>query len=171
MTFIHLAENRYSVRVYQKKEVETEKLDTILKAGWVAPSAGNQQPNQFVVVNTTENQAKLSKGVSAHGAPLAIIVCTDEDVAWKRPFDGHSMVDIDATIATDHMMMCAEDLGLATCWLTYFDPKVICTEFNIPPNLIPVSILAIGYSADEKPQSPERHTTTRNAQIIKYGAF
>jgi Nitroreductase len=173
MNFIQLAEKRYSVRSYHSKAVESEKIETVLKAGWLAPTAANQQPNQFLVINTADSLTRLAKGANAHQAPLAIIVCADKSHAWKRPFDGHIMAEIDATIATDHMMLCAEDLGLATCWLTYFDPEVIRREFSIPDTLIPVNILAIGYSADPTPQPSTRHAKTRKPfiQIVKYNSF
>ena len=69
--------------------------------------------------------------------------------------------DIDSSIATVHMMMCAQDLGLSSCWITYFDPAIVHKKFNIPSNLVPVNILAIGYGAD-RPQSPDRYTKTKN---------
>lgn len=173
MTFIDLAKKRYSVRNYQNTAIETEKLDTILQAGRVAPTAANLQPVHFVVANDSESLQKLKKGTNAHNAPLAIIVCADKTTAWVRPFDQHSMVEIDATIATDHMMMCAGDLGLASCWLTYFDPETIRREFKIPTNLVIVNILVIGYSADKTPQSPERHSQYRKpiTQMVTFGTY
>jgi len=160
MDFLSLAKKRYSVRAYKKKPVEQEMIDKILQAGWVAPTAANLQPNKFLVLNDEQSLSKLAKGTDHHGAPLAIVVCASKTVAWVRPFDKASMVEIDATIATDHMMMQAEDLGLGSCWLTYFDPAVIKREFNIPDNLVPVNILVIGY-ADGVPASPERHSSAR----------
>lgn len=173
MKFLELAKKRYSVRNYQEKKVEQEKLALILEAGRIAPTAVNKQPNHFLVIQQAAGLEKLAKGVNAHGAPLAVIVCTDKDTAWTRPFDNHSMTDIDASIAADQMMMCAEDLGLATCWLTYFQPEIIRQEFNIPSNLVPVNILAIGYSADETPQSPDRHNKTRKPldSLVSYESF
>lgn len=173
MSLLDLLKKRYSVRNYRTDAVEQEKLNKILEAAWVAPTAGNQQPIQLLVVNTKEGFKKLNAGTNPHGAPIAIIVSANKDVVWTRPFDGHSMADIDAAIATDHMMLCAEDLGLSTCWLTYFKPEVIRQEFNIPDNLIPVNILVIGYSADQKPNSPERHTETRKPlkNMVTYGTF
>lgn len=84
------------------------------------------------------------------------------------------MLDIDASIATDHMMMmCAEDMGLSSCWITYFNPEIVRRELNIPSNLVPVNILAIGYSADKVPQSANRHEQTRVAlsDMSTYGSF
>lgn len=66
-----------------------------------------------------------------------------------KAFGGHDIVEIDTSIVTDHMMLEASDLELGTCWICHFDPSIIKTEFNIPENLEPVNILAIGYSADE----------------------
>ena len=81
-------------------------------------------------------------------------------VSWKRPHDGKDIADIDVSIVTDHMMLQATELGLGTCWICYFDDKVLRTEFKIPDNYVPVNILAIGY-ADSEPLSPDRHITLR----------
>jgi nitroreductase len=172
MDFLELAKKRYSVRAYQKRPVEQEKIDLILQAGRVAPTAANRQPNIFLVLSDEQDFSKLTKGTNPHGAALAIIVCADKKTAWVRPFDKASMVDIDATIATDHMMLQAEDLGLGSCWLTYFDPVIIRREFNIPDNIIPVNILVIGYP-DEEPASPERHSTARKPleNILRYKSW
>lgn len=172
MNFLDLAKKRYSVRKYENKSVEAEKLNAILESGRVAPTAANQQPCTFLVLNGEAEVSKLSGACSPHGAPLAIIVCADKDTAWVRPFDNASMVEVDSSIAATHMMLCAEDLGLSSCWITYFDPAIVRKTFNIPANLIPVNILVIGYNAD-KGQSPERHSQTRKPldAIVKYSTF
>ena len=172
MDFLDLAKSRYSVRKYENKTVETEKLTAVLDAGRIAPTAANKQPCIFLVLNDKEALEKLDKACRSHGAPLAIVVCADKDTAWVRPFDKANMVEIDSSIAADHMMMCAQDLGLSSCWITYFDPAVVRKEFNIPANLVPVNILVIGYGADEV-QSPDRHTETRKPldAIVKYSSF
>lgn len=170
--FLELAKKRYSVRNYENKPIELEKLNMILEAGRIAPTAANQQPCVFLVLNDKESINKLSKACSPHGAPLAIIACANKNVSWTRPFDNSSMIEIDSSIATDHMMLCAQDLGLSSCWITYFDPSIIRKQFNIPNNLVPVNILVVGYGAD-KPQSPDRHSQTRNPldSIVKYSSF
>jgi nitroreductase len=171
-SFLDLAKSRYSVRKYENRTVEAEKLTAILEAGRIAPTAANKQPCIFLVLNNEESIEKLCKACSPHGAPLAIVVCAEKTTAWVRPFDKANMGEIDSTIAADHMMMCAQDLGLSSCWITYFDPKIARKEFNIPDNIVPVNILAIGYSADE-PQSPDRHDETRKPldSIVKYSTF
>lgn len=160
MGFLEDAKKRYSVRSYNERRVETEKLEKIIEAAHVAPTAANLQPVHLLIVQEAEGMAKIAKAGNVYGAPVAIIVCADHDKAWVRPFDGKQTGDIDATILTDHMMMEATELGLGTVWVCYFDPEVISREFNLPENLEPVNILAIGYS-DEEGADPERHGRTR----------
>lgn len=160
MDFIEIAKKRYSVRSYSDRKVETEKLDKILQAAHVAPTAANLQPVHLIAVQEREGLEKISKGANIYGAPLAVIVCADRDKAWVRPFDNKQTGDIDASILTDHMMMEATELGLGSVWICYFKPDVIRKEFDLPDNLEPINILAIGYS-DEEAADPERHSETR----------
>ena len=162
MSFLELAKKRFSVRTYQPKKVEKEKLLKILEAGRVAPTGANKQPQRIIVIQEQAGLAKLTKGANIYGAPLALIICAEHNVTWKRPFDGKDIADIDASIITDHMMLQATELELGTCWICYFDPKVIRTEFNLPDSVEPVNILAIGYAANA-PLSPERHIAARKS--------
>ena len=172
MDFLSLAKQRCSVRKYRKDSVDTDKLKKILEAARVAPTAANIQSHRLLVIRSEEGLNKLSKGVNFHGAPLAIIVCGDHSNVFVRPFDQKDMVSVDATIVADHIVLEAEDLGLSSCWLTYFNPSVIQTEFNIPANLEPVAIIALGY-ADETKASPERHSTDRKSidEFVFYENF
>ncbi len=147
MKFSELCKSRFSARSYLEKSVEREKLDAVLEAGRLAPTAANKQPQKVIVVNGTD---KLSDAADLYGAPIALIVCADKNTAWKRPFDGKNTADIDASIVTDHMMLAAADLGLDSVWICYFKPDVLRCILNIPDNLEPINILAIGYSG-EKP--------------------
>lgn len=160
MKFIEIAKKRYSVRNYKDQKVEEEKLQKILEAAHVAPTAANLQPVRLLVVQSTEGLAKIGKGANLYGAPLAIIVCADHGKAWVRPFDEKQTTDIDASILTDHMMLQATELGLGSVWICYFNPDVISMELGLPDNLEPVNILAVGYS-DEEEANPERHLQTR----------
>ena len=160
MDFIEIAKKRYSVRSYKNKKVEEEKLEKILEAAHVAPTAANLQPVRLISVQSSEGLAKIGKGANIYGAPLAIIVCADHGKAWVRPFDKKQTADIDASILTDHMMLQATELGLGSVWICYFKPDVIRREFGLPDNLEPVNILAVGYS-DEEAADPKRHAQTR----------
>lgn len=161
MNFIDTAKRRYSVRKYTSQKVEKDKLDLILEAAHVAPSGGNKQPVRLIVVQSDEGLDKVKKAARIYDAPCAIIVCADIDAAWVRPYDGKNIADIDASVATDHMMLQATDLGLGSLWICWFKSEVIKEEFSLPDNLVPVNILALGY-ADCEPASYDRHTETRN---------
>lgn len=160
MNFLDNAKKRYSVRSYKSQKVEQEKLDWILEAARVAPTAANLQPVRLIVVQEKEGLAKIEKAANIYNAPLAVIVCADHSTAWTRPFDKKQTGDIDASILTDHMMLQASELGLGTVWVCYFKPDILSQEFNLPANLEPVNILVIGY-ADEEPADPDRHGKTR----------
>lgn len=160
MDFIEIAKKRYSVRSYQDKKVEEEKLQKILEAAHVAPTAANLQPARLIAVQSREGLGKIGKGANLYCAPLAIIVCADHSKAWVRPYDKKQTGDIDASILTDHMMLQATELGLGSVWICYFKPDVIRKEFGLPDHLEPVNILAVGYS-DEEAADPERHSQTR----------
>lgn len=87
MNFLDIAKTRYSVRSYKDERVEKEKLDQILEAAHVAPTAANLQPVRLLVVQEKEGLDKISKAANIYNAPLAIIVCSDHSIAWERPFD------------------------------------------------------------------------------------
>lgn len=160
MEFSELVKRRYSVRSYNGKKVEQEKVEKILEAAHAAPTAANLQPVRLLVIRQEEGLKKLAKAANIYHAPLAIVVCADHSKAWVRPFDKKQTCDIDASILTDHMMLQAADLGLGSVWICYFKPDVLREEFCIPENLELVNILAVGYS-DEMPPSPDRHEQTR----------
>ena len=172
MSFLELAKKRYSVRQYQTNQVEEEKLLKILEAARMAPSGHNNQPVKLIVVKEKTGLDKLKKGANIYGAPLAIITCCDTKAAWVRPYDSKNILDIDASIATDHMMLQATELGLGTVWVCNFDPKAIKQEFNLPANVEPINILAVGYAAGDA-TSPDRHDKTRKSlkDLVSYETY
>ena len=107
-------------------------------------------------------QAKLDTILEAgRVAPTgAIIVCADTGQAWERKYDGKVIGDIDASIVTDHMMLCAASLGLDTLWICMFKPEAVRAEFNLPEHVEPVNILLVGYGAGI-PADPGRHELLR----------
>ncbi len=160
MDFISIAKKRCSIRSYTERKVEPDKLEKILEAAHVAPTAANLQPVHLITVQSAEGLAKIGKAANIYGAPLAVIVCADHSKAWERPFDKKQTGDIDAAILTDHMMLQATELGLGSVWVCCFKPDVLSREFDIPANLEPVNILVIGYAGEDF-ADPERHNQTR----------
>ncbi len=172
MSFEKLAKARYSTRKYKSQGVEKDKLDLILEAGRVAPTAANKQPQRVLVLQEKESLDKVGKTANIYGAPLAFVVCGDTKEAWERPVDKKVFADIDASVVATHMMIQAADLGLGSVWVGIFDPAVLKGSFNIPDSLEPVGILAVGF-ADEEPASPDRHSETRKklTETVVYESF
>jgi nitroreductase len=153
MRFIELARQRVSIRAYKPDPVSEEQLNEILEAGRLAPTACNLQPFQFIVVSRKETLTELAKGYPAPWfgeAPTVIAICTLPSKAWKRTrHDNRCLVDADAAIAADHMTLAAADLGLGTCWVGAFDPKIVRKVLEVPRNVEPLILLTLGHPNEE----------------------
>ena len=169
MDFITIAKTRCSIRSYTGKKVEPEKLEKILEAAHVAPTAANLQPVRLIAVQSEDGLVKIGKAANIYGAPLAIIICADHNKAWVRPYDQKQTGDIDASILTDHMMLQATELGLGSVWICHFKPDVLRREFGLPEHLEPVNILAIGYAGEDF-TGQSRHSQTRIpvSELVSY---
>ena len=150
MDFLNLAGKRYSVRKFSDKPVEKEKLDKILEAGRLAPTACNNQPQKIIVINDKPALEKVNKCTRyGFGAPVVLIICYNKGESWKRSSDGKDMGDVDAAIVTTHLMLAAASMGLGSTWVGSFDPAAARREFALPDNIIPVAFLPVGYPAED----------------------
>jgi nitroreductase len=160
-SFIELAKARYSCRKYDACPVEQEKLDLILEAGRVAPSAANLQPWHFFVIRGRDMLQQIHQVYHREWfrtAPCVIVICGDHGQSWKRK-DGKDHCDIDIGIVTDHMTLQAADLGLGTCWICNFDAVKTAALLNAESQLEPVVLLPLGYPLDQA--TPDRHREKR----------
>lgn len=172
MDFIDLAKERYSVRNFDTKKIEQEKLNLILKAGQLAPTAVNYQPQRILVIECDEALAKLKTCTNYHfNAPMALLICADKAEAWKRSYDGKSHTDIDGSIVATHMMLQAAELGLGTTWVGHFDPSAIRNAFSIPTNLEPICLLPVGYPSKDAKPNPNHQKRKDISQTIFYNHF
>ncbi len=150
MTFFELIKKRYSVRSYKPDPVEKEKLDLVLEAARLAPTAANRQPITFIVVRTGGRKAQLSRIYNRAfftEAPLVVCVCFNPGQAWTRR-DGKCYGEVDATIAMDHLILAATELGLGTCWIAAFDPEAAREVLGLPDDVEPVAFTPLGYPSD-----------------------
>jgi len=157
MNFIELIQHRYSVRAYKSDPVEENKLQQVLNAARLAPTAANRQPFQLVVIHTAGRQAELKRIYARDWfsqAPLVIGICAFPATAWVRR-DGKNYADVDATIAMDHLILAAASLGLGTCWVAAFDPAAAREILQIPNDAEPIAFTPLGYAADQ-PKPKER---------------
>ena len=171
MTFLDIAKARQATRKYTEEKIDKETLDKILNAAYVAPTAANKQPVRLLVLQD-EGLEKLKESTDVYNAPLAIIVCANNDNAWTRPFDGKKTTDIDASILTDHMQLQATELGLGTVWICYFKPDVIKEQFHLPEGYEAINILAIGHPI-QAPKDNETHLAKRLPlnELVSYEKF
>ena len=157
MGFLELARRRYSVRAYKPDPVEEDKLQKVLEAARLAPSASNRQPFRLIVIGTADRQADLRR-IYDRGwfvqAPLVLCICAIPEQAWRR-MDGKSYADVDVAIAMDHLILAAADLGLGTCWIADFDPEAAREVLALPENMEPIAFTPLGYAADQ-PRSKGR---------------
>lgn len=150
MEFLELAKNRYSERFFDSKPIEQEKLDRILEAGRVVPTACNYQPQHFFVIRSEEGIAKLKTVTHFHyNVPL---VCYDMREVWTnlgdRYYRNYNSGEQGASIAATTMMYEAEELGVHTIWIRGFDSKTVVDTFGLPEHMIPVMMLGLGYPND-----------------------
>lgn len=159
MNFLELVKNRYSVRSYQDRQVESDKLAYVLECVRLAPSAVNFQPWQFKVITEPEALKEIKTAYAREwfqSAPCVIVACADHSKSWHRQADGKDHADIDVAIAVEHLCLAAAEQGLGTCWVCNFDvPR--CTEvLHLPEQVTPVVLIPIGYSATEEVPAKKR---------------
>ncbi len=151
MEFNELIKHRYSVRAYRPDPVPPDKLQRILEAARLAPTAANRQPFRLLVINTRRHEEELRRLYHREWftqAPLIIGIVTIPEAAWKRR-DGKNYADVDAAIAMDHLILAAANEGLGTCWVGAFDPAVAREIFSLPPEVEPLAFTPLGFPADQ----------------------
>lgn len=150
MNLLELSTKRYSLRNFEKKPVEKNKIEYILEAARLAPSAVNYQPWYFVVITENESIQKIQACYERDWfktAPMYILICGDHAQSWKRK-DGKDFCDVDIAIAVEHICLAAVEQGLGTCWVCNFDAEKCRQLFELPDNIEPIAILPVGYEKE-----------------------
>lgn len=165
--FIALCKERYSVRSFAKTKVEDEKIEYILRAGQLAPTACNKQPIKIYMLKSDEALETLQKCKFSHyGETLAFLICYDKMACWVRDFDQKESGEVDASIVVTHMMLAAWDKGIGSTWIMHFIPEAVSCEFSLPENVIPACILVMGYPARNAVPSPSHYSRKSIAEIV-----
>lgn len=147
MDFYSVLEERHSVRSYLDTHVEEEKLERILHAAQIAPTAVNFQAFKIFVIPTAGRKDELKRIYRRDWfsePPVVLLVCTDMDKCWSR-HDGKSYGDVDSAIVMDHIILAATAEGLGTCWIGAFDAAAAKEIFQLPQNLEPIAFTPLGY--------------------------
>lgn len=159
MSVIDLMKERYSCRCFLERQVEPEKLEAVLNAGRIAPTAVNYQPQRVYVIQSDEGLAKIRQATRmAFNAPVVLMFCYDDRVVWNNKRDpGYNSGEMDVSIVATHMMLAATELGLQTLWARGYATKDIVEAFNLPEHMHLVCIMPIGYPDPEKGKPSPKH--------------
>ena len=151
MEVFEAIQQRYSVRRYRPQPVEPEKLERVLEAARLAPSAGNRQEWRFVVVTDEQARQQLMEAASGQAfvgqAPVVIAACAETDERTMKC--GQLSYPIDVAIALEHIALQAVAEGLGTCWIGSFDEAAVKEVLDIPPAIRVVELMSLGYPADQ----------------------
>ena len=159
--FMRILESRYSCHAFSHVPVSKDKLDMILEAGRLAPSAANLQPTRIWVIKSEEALARLRAVNSCYGAPVVLAVGCRNEEAWVRPCDGVNAAKTDAAVVLTHLMLTATDMGLANMWIWDFNPSKLREVFPEMREHGLYGLLAIGHPASAEGKPTELHTVRK----------
>ena len=176
MEVFECIKSRQSTRMYERKDVPNELIGQIIKAGTLAPSAGNMQPWEFVVVKDKKTKKELASAAlrqeHVENAPVVIVVCMDpERSAYRYGERGRNLYCIqDTAAAIENMLLTANALGIGACWVGAFEEERVRTILGIPKRLRPVALLTMGFPVPyEKPTKTSRIPFENITWVEKYG--
>ena len=151
MNFFELAKSRWSVRSYKDTPIEEEKMQLILEAGRVAPTAKNYQPQRIYVAKSREAREKLASVCRCTwDAPVILVVCYDRQRDYhSKLMPGYESGEKDAAIVCTHMMLQAWELGIGSCWVGLFNADEVGAVLGLPAHIRVMGPLPMGYPADD----------------------
>jgi len=169
MEFKEVIKNRYSCKKYCDKQVETEKLEAILKAGRLAPTAKNLQEQHVYVIQSAEGLAKIDAVTPCrYGAPTVLVVAFDKNNVFTYPGGSRDSGVEDATIAATHMILAAADEGVDSCWINFLDPEKLARELGLPENEEVLMVMDLGYAAEGAGPLPNHASRKALSETVTY---
>jgi nitroreductase len=149
MEYNDLIRNRESIRNYDPtRPVSKEILNKILEAGRLAPSAKNYQPWKFLLITSPDLLEKVQASYKRDwikDAPHILVLIGLKDQAWIRGYDGYNSLETDVTIAMTHIILAAENEGVATCWIAAYNPEILNEALNPGQNQQIFAMTPLGY--------------------------
>jgi nitroreductase len=163
MEFYKVIKERISIRKYQKKNIDDSQIDYILECGHAAPTAGNLQPWEFIIIKDIAMKKKIinttfvgnQKNSLKHqqwliGAPVFIVVCADKDrISSRYGEEGEESVKklayLDCSACIENMLLAVVDLKLGSCYISGFKEDKLAKALKLPPHLEAVAFIPIGY--------------------------
>ncbi len=169
MEFKDVVKNRYSCKKYSDRQVDPEKLNYILEAGRLAPTAKNLQEQRIYVVQSPEMLAKIDAVTPCrYGAPTVVVVAFDSKNVFTYPGEKRNSGVEDATIVATHMILAAADAGVDSCWLNFLDPEKAAKELGLPENEEVLMFMDLGYAAEGAGPLPNHTNRKALEETVKY---
>lgn len=173
MDVLEAIKGRRSVRAFESREVSLEIVKKLIDAARWAPSAGNIQPWEFIVVQNRETKSALAKAALnqtfIEEAPVVIVVCADENrSSYGYGLRGKTLYCLqDTAAATQNILLAAHSFGLGTCWVGAFREEAVREVLKIPNGVRPVALIPVGFPAESPSPRDKRHIN----DIIHYEKF
>ena len=169
MDFLELAKARYSCKKFSDKPVEKDKLERILEAGRLAPTAKNNQPQHIYVLQSEESLKIVDKLTPCRfGAPIVLAIAHDTKNVFEYPGGAYNSGAEDAAIVATHLVLGAKDIGLDTCWLNFFDPDKAKEALKLPENETVTILIDLGYPDAAAKPLPNHESRKPLSETVTY---
>ena len=169
MEFQKVIENRYSCKKYSDRPVEEEKLNAILNAGRLAPTAKNLQEQHIYVLRTAEALAKIDSVTPCrYGAPTVLVVAFNCKNVFTYPGGKRDSGVEDAAIVATHMILAAADQGVDSCWLNFLDPEKTAAVLGLPEDEEVLMVMDLGYAAEGAGPLPNHGSRKPLSETVSY---
>ncbi|MCS7125036.1 MAG: nitroreductase family protein [Candidatus Bathyarchaeota archaeon] len=173
MDVFEAIKGRRSIRAFREADVLSDVIERLIEAASWAPSAGNIQPWEFIIVRNPETKRRLAEAALGQSfveeAPVVIVVCADEERSARGYGPrGRTLYCIqDTAAAIQNIHLAAYALGLGTCWVGAFREDEARKILNIPEGIRPIAIIPVGYPAE----APLPRSRRPLKQIVHYEKF
>ena len=171
MSFAEMVKERYSMRKFDGRPVEKEKLDAILEAGRLAPTACNFQPQRILVIQGEDLKRMEECTRMQFGQSVMLVVCWDSTVSWKNRM-GRDVGIVDSAIVLTQMMYQAQELGVGSLIVGVYKEDLLRERFHIPGHYEIGCMLMLGCPAEDCQPHPKLHNNRRPLEeTVSYGSF
>ena len=169
MEFKEVIQNRYSCKKYSERPLEPEKLEAILEAGRLAPTAKNLQEQRIYVLRSAEALSKVDAVTPCrYGAGTVLAVAFDRNTVFTYSGGKRDSGVEDATIVATHMLLAAADAGVDSCWINFFDPDQLAASLGLPENEEVLMLMDLGYAAEGAGPLPNHGNRKALDETVRY---
>jgi len=169
MEFSEVIKERYSCKQYDGRSVERQKLNAILNAGRLAPTAKNLQEQRIYVIEGEENLKKIDEVTPCrYNAGTCLLVAFNKDTVYTYPNSDRDSGIEDAAIVATHMMLAATDEGVDSCWVNCMDIEKTKAIFSLPDNEEVLMIMDLGYAAPDAQMNPNHNIRKDLKETVIY---